>query len=221
MNWHDLREQLAASEQERWAHWQRYLHGQCVQHDDGSLTIPTALVARWERQSATPYDQTLQRGESRRPGASRALLAADRSMRRTRIAGAFLRAPRAKSVERPRSEHGSDGSWRARRLARRWRTGPRSRGWRHRLHGTWAALSRSGQQIAGDAQGDLRSHTVPVVAVVVKSADGCDTRAMKDHWTGGRSAPVSRSGAVLRRVSVPADAGVCAATRESSRLVAG
>jgi len=57
MNRHDLREQLAASEQERWAHWQRYLHGQCVQHDDGSLTIPTALVARWERQSATPYDQ--------------------------------------------------------------------------------------------------------------------------------------------------------------------
>lgn len=51
-----LREQLAAIEHERWAHWQRYLHGRCVPNRDGSLTIPVLLVKHWERQIATPYD---------------------------------------------------------------------------------------------------------------------------------------------------------------------
>ena len=57
MNRHVLREQLATIEHERWASWQRYLHDQCVRNPDGSLTIPAALVARWERQIATPYGQ--------------------------------------------------------------------------------------------------------------------------------------------------------------------
>lgn len=50
-----LIEQLAAVEHERWAHWQKYLHGQCQRNTDGSLTIPSELVERWETQIATPY----------------------------------------------------------------------------------------------------------------------------------------------------------------------
>jgi hypothetical protein len=53
----DLREQLAAVEHERWAHWQQYMHSVCTRQPDGSLLIPAALVRRWERQIATPYDQ--------------------------------------------------------------------------------------------------------------------------------------------------------------------
>ena len=42
---------LAAIEHERWAHWQRYLHRQCVPQEDGSLVIPADLVRRWARQT--------------------------------------------------------------------------------------------------------------------------------------------------------------------------
>jgi hypothetical protein len=48
-------ESLAAIEHERWADWQRWMHQQCQRNPDGSLTIPAALVERWEWQSATPY----------------------------------------------------------------------------------------------------------------------------------------------------------------------
>lgn len=60
---HPLRVRLAAIEHERWSDWQRYMHGLCQvsvgggRHEDGSLTIPADLVARWERQIATPYVQ--------------------------------------------------------------------------------------------------------------------------------------------------------------------
>lgn len=57
----DLRERLAAAEHERWAHWQRWMHDQCVRNPDGSLTIPAELVERWERQIATPYEQLSER----------------------------------------------------------------------------------------------------------------------------------------------------------------
>jgi hypothetical protein len=50
-----LVEKLAAIEHERWSHWQRYMHRQCIQQPDGSLLIPAELVARWERQIATTY----------------------------------------------------------------------------------------------------------------------------------------------------------------------
>jgi len=50
-------EAVAEVEHERWAHWQRYLHDQCVPHDDGSLIIPAELVERWARQMATPYSR--------------------------------------------------------------------------------------------------------------------------------------------------------------------
>lgn len=42
-------------EHELWAHWQQYVHDQCNPLPDGSLAIPTNLVARWQRQSATSY----------------------------------------------------------------------------------------------------------------------------------------------------------------------
>lgn len=51
----DLLEQLAAIEHERWSDWQGYVHARCQRQADGSLTIPADLVARWERQIATPY----------------------------------------------------------------------------------------------------------------------------------------------------------------------
>lgn len=46
---------VAATAHERWAHWQRYLHGQCTQLDDGSLVIPADLVTRWTHQLSTQY----------------------------------------------------------------------------------------------------------------------------------------------------------------------
>ncbi|MFF3657341.1 hypothetical protein [Streptomyces olivochromogenes] len=51
-------EELASVEHERWSHWQRYLHSQCVRdNDDGSLIIPAVLVQRWEQQMNTPYSE--------------------------------------------------------------------------------------------------------------------------------------------------------------------
>jgi len=50
-----LIDSLAAIEHDRWSHWQEYLHAQCRPNDDGSLTIPADLVARWTKQMSTPY----------------------------------------------------------------------------------------------------------------------------------------------------------------------
>ncbi|MBF7684117.1 hypothetical protein I2F27_12540 [Acinetobacter sp. B5B] len=50
-----LIEKLAAIEHERWSHWQSYLHSQCSKNDDGSLTIPSELVIRWDKQMNTDY----------------------------------------------------------------------------------------------------------------------------------------------------------------------
>jgi hypothetical protein len=51
----NLREELAAMEHARWAHWQAYLHSRCSIGQDGSLSIPPELVERWEHQIGTPY----------------------------------------------------------------------------------------------------------------------------------------------------------------------
>ncbi|MBD0476738.1 MULTISPECIES: hypothetical protein [Acinetobacter calcoaceticus/baumannii complex] len=51
----ELIEKLAAIEHKRWAHWQRYLHSQCLKNDDGSLTIPADLVKKWNKQIDTDY----------------------------------------------------------------------------------------------------------------------------------------------------------------------
>lgn len=48
-------ETVAAVAHDRWAHWQQYLHEQCIECEDGSLRIPAALVDRWTRQISTPY----------------------------------------------------------------------------------------------------------------------------------------------------------------------
>jgi len=52
-----LLEQLAAIEHERWAHWQRFMHGKGERKPDGSLVLPADLVAQWERLIETPYAQ--------------------------------------------------------------------------------------------------------------------------------------------------------------------
>ena len=51
----ELIEILSAAEHDRWSYWQRYLHSQCERRPDGSLIIPADLVARWEAQMETSY----------------------------------------------------------------------------------------------------------------------------------------------------------------------
>jgi hypothetical protein len=51
-----LIEELAALEHERWAHWQKYMHGKGQRQPDGSLILPADLVRRWERQINTEYE---------------------------------------------------------------------------------------------------------------------------------------------------------------------
>ena len=51
----DLFEKLAAIEHQRWADWQRYVHGQSTKQQNGSLLIPFDLVERWTRQINTDY----------------------------------------------------------------------------------------------------------------------------------------------------------------------
>ena len=48
-------DELAAVEHDRWAHWQRYMHGKGEIRSDGSLLLPPDLVKRWEEQMATAY----------------------------------------------------------------------------------------------------------------------------------------------------------------------
>lgn len=52
-----LLDQLAAAEHERWAHWQQYLHEQCLVGRDGSLVIPAELVKRWTEQVNTSFSE--------------------------------------------------------------------------------------------------------------------------------------------------------------------
>ncbi|MET4257382.1 hypothetical protein ABIC09_002318 [Bradyrhizobium sp. S3.12.5] len=52
-----LLERLAYIEHDRWAHWQRYMHAKAQKLPNGALVVPPELVAQWERQLMTPYDQ--------------------------------------------------------------------------------------------------------------------------------------------------------------------
>lgn len=66
---------LASIEHERWAKWQSYLHSQCMINDDGSLTIPSDLVVRWEGQISTTYEDL----SSSERESDRVLIEADRA----------------------------------------------------------------------------------------------------------------------------------------------
>lgn len=50
-----MTERLAEIEHDRWAHWQKYLHGMGVRNIDGSMTLPANLVEKWTRLIETPY----------------------------------------------------------------------------------------------------------------------------------------------------------------------
>jgi hypothetical protein len=51
----DVIEELADYAHSAWSGWMDYLFGKSKFNADGSVTIPTELVERWERQVATPY----------------------------------------------------------------------------------------------------------------------------------------------------------------------
>ena len=55
MNLQELIEKLAEKEHGSWSHWMKYLFSQCTNNDDGSMTIPTALVDQWHTQARTSY----------------------------------------------------------------------------------------------------------------------------------------------------------------------
>ncbi len=84
----ELREQLAAVQHEIWAHWMRYMFT-CGQFGpDGSWTMPTDKVERWQRQMSTPYsDLTDKERESDRHQADKvlAVVSADLAAAKARI----------------------------------------------------------------------------------------------------------------------------------------
>ena len=51
----DLYEALADYAHRAWSGWMADLYDRSLRNEDGSVTIPAALVARWERQVATAY----------------------------------------------------------------------------------------------------------------------------------------------------------------------
>jgi hypothetical protein len=81
----EMLEQLAAIEHERWSHWQRYLHSQCIPGADGSLVIPARLVSRWAAQMSTDYaDLTDAEKESDREQVRRYLSVINSALRSAR-----------------------------------------------------------------------------------------------------------------------------------------
>ncbi|WP_313244444.1 hypothetical protein [Stenotrophomonas rhizophila] len=55
----ELKEELAAIEHERWAHWQSYMHSKCHRQEGlpGALVIPAELVDKWERQAGLAFSE--------------------------------------------------------------------------------------------------------------------------------------------------------------------
>ena len=53
---HNKREKLADVQHAIWASWMQWVFDICPANDDGSVTIPAELVARWKRQIDTKYE---------------------------------------------------------------------------------------------------------------------------------------------------------------------
>ena len=49
-------EELSDYAHSAWAGWMKYLFEKSTKNTDGSVTIPSELVERWERQVNTEYD---------------------------------------------------------------------------------------------------------------------------------------------------------------------
>jgi hypothetical protein len=57
----ELREKLAALSHVQWSGWMAYLFSLSRSNGDGTITIPSELVARWQGQMATPYAELTER----------------------------------------------------------------------------------------------------------------------------------------------------------------
>jgi hypothetical protein len=53
----DLREALADLAHRQWSGWMVYLFAKSDLNENGSVTIPVDLVARWKRQMTTNYSE--------------------------------------------------------------------------------------------------------------------------------------------------------------------
>lgn len=49
-------EKLADYEHDRWSRWHKYMMSKTITNFDGSVTIPSEFVKRWNRQSITHYN---------------------------------------------------------------------------------------------------------------------------------------------------------------------
>ena len=48
-------EMFAEAEHQSWSDWMEYLFSKCERNKDGTMTIPSWAVERWERQIKTHY----------------------------------------------------------------------------------------------------------------------------------------------------------------------
>jgi hypothetical protein len=61
MKQRELIERLAEQEHVSWSHWMHYLFSRSTTNADGSMTIPSDLALRWQRQAETPYAELSER----------------------------------------------------------------------------------------------------------------------------------------------------------------